>query len=522
MTRWRNYLEDHETHGTRFRPKSPKELLSVVKRAAAEGRKVRAVGSGHSSSEVAKPVEDQWWVDVSRLDDVLDWPFYTDTATRKRHVRVEAGVTVAELNERLDELKPPRALYNMGNYDGQTIAGAFCTGTHGSGIRHGTIADRIAAIELVTDEQCPVTGARVQRFLRLEPEAGVSDPQAFLAGRASFGEADDPVRGMTLEQDDDAFRAALSNLGCFGIVYAVTLEVRERFWLREHETFHEWKDVGDLAALAAQHPEFLQITLVPHAVEREEGRPKQVVCLKTWREEIPVPVGREPTSRDPAFLTRMLAAVFSTGLLENLGLHHPRKALGIMADNFESRAERSAEAPHESVSHQVLVTSLAPQVDGTSCEIFVPLEEANAALDTLIALARERETLDGHVDPDEWFHTSPVGVRFVGRSHALLAPSCDGPRCAIEVPLFYDMSELPSVRAKHDRYRDHMLATIEKTLCEAHRGRPHWGQRNWMDGHRAAEMYGENWTKWKAQYARFNAFGTFSNDFTARMGLTGR
>jgi hypothetical protein len=34
-------------------------------------------------------------------------------------------------------------------------------------------------------------------------------------------------------------------------------------------------------------------------------------------------------------------------------------------------------------------------------------------------------------------------------------------------------------------------------------------------------MYGDNWERWKAQYRRFNAYGTFDNAFTERMGLSG-
>lgn len=524
MAKWQNYLNTHDTRGTRHRPRSALEVLALVRGAAAAGTKIRAVGSGHSSSEVARPVEGQAWVDLSKMDDVLEWPWYADPSAASRYVRVEAGITIAELNERLDEMRPPRALYNMGNYDGQTLAGAFSTGTHGSGLNHGPIGDRVVAIEMVTDEKLP-SGARAQRLLRLEPEDGaVTDPAAFAAEHASFGGEDDPVRQMVLERDDEAFAAALINLGSLGIVTAVTVETRERFWLEERETHHTWDQVGDTvedpATLAAQHPEFLQITLSPHAVEREEGEGAKVHCLVTSRAEIPVPDDEEPTSRDPSWMARWVAAIFSSGALENFGLWFPRTALKSFANNFARRAERSAEDPHRSVSWEVLVTSLGPEVDGTSCEIFVPLDRAKAALDRIVELAAEKETLDGHMDALEWFHTSPLGVRTVAQSEALLAPSFDGPKVAIEVQLLYDLSELPWERVKHDRYRDRMLETLVTELCaEPYGGRPHWGQRHWMTDARAQALYGDRWTRWKAQHARFDAYGTFANAFTARMGL---
>ena len=61
---------------------------------------------------------------------------------------VEAGIPLWRLNEEL--ARRGLALSNLGDIDRQTIAGATSTGTHGTGVRYGSIAAAIVGLELVT------------------------------------------------------------------------------------------------------------------------------------------------------------------------------------------------------------------------------------------------------------------------------------------------------------------------------------------------------------------------------------
>lgn len=516
--RWSNYLDDHTVLAERFEPEDALEVLALVREKAARGERVRAVGSGHSSSEVAQPSEGHAFVDLGRIDRVMSWDYYREPVDTGRFVRVGAGATIAEVNQYL-ALHTDRALFNMGNYDAQTLAGAFSTGTHGSGLRHGPITERIVAIELVTDERHPVTGARTQRLLRLEPTAGVTDAQAF--GAAHGQSADPEVQAMELEQDDEAFDAALVNLGCFGIVVAVTVETRRHYWLDETDTVHVWEHGNgpDLRALADAHTEFLQLTLVPHEILSGPDRGR-VIYRQTVRTDVgwqaAPPKPRPPSREDDG---RLWARIFSSGSPEILSLVSPKLALRTVASTFRQQASAPRWASRSDV---VLINSLAPELDATSIDIQVPFETANAAIERILELAKERGTVAPGPIQEEWWHTSPIGIRFVGASRALLAPTYDGPRVSFEIPLLYDLTEGPRTRALHDQYRERMLHELETELtCDAFGGRPHWGQRNWMTQERAARMYGERWERWKHQYQRFNAHGTFSNAFTERMGLSG-
>ena len=62
-------------------------------------------------------------------------------------VRVQAGITIRELNARLAE--HGLALENLGDVDVQTIAGAISTATHGTGARLRNISAQVAELTLV-------------------------------------------------------------------------------------------------------------------------------------------------------------------------------------------------------------------------------------------------------------------------------------------------------------------------------------------------------------------------------------
>lgn len=371
MAVWKNYLRRRRTRARRHRPWAPWELLQIVRERAAAGERIRAVGSGHSASAAPQPSEGGHFVELDHIAGEMPWPWYADGG---QYVRVGAGTTIAALNAMLDARG--LALHNMGSWDGQTVAGATATGTHGSGLRHPPMCDRVVAIELVTDEKDPDSGARVQRFLRIERE-GLTDVGAFEAARARFGDEDDPVRTLKLEPDDDLLNAARIHLGCFGVVYALTLEVRPRFWLKERPQVMTWDRVKEvpLEERARAHPEFFWMLCVPHRYAEGSPYAGQPLCVLIEREELRPRDGAAP--RRDGVLDRLLrfgVQVVSTGLLENVGLFFPRLGQWVFRRDFEGRSVFS------SASAEVMKTSLGPEVHAISIEAFVPLARAQEAV----------------------------------------------------------------------------------------------------------------------------------------------
>ena len=143
-------------------PEREEDLVAVVRRAAAEGMPVRAVGAGHSASEVAVS-DGGCLVRFDRYDRVLS----LDPAGMR--VTVQAGVRLGALSEHLAE--HGLALANLGSIADQTLAGAIATGTHGTGLRYGAIDQQVVGMTLVT------AGGEVQAL----------EGDLLLAGRVGLG-----------------------------------------------------------------------------------------------------------------------------------------------------------------------------------------------------------------------------------------------------------------------------------------------------------------------------------------------
>jgi L-gulonolactone oxidase len=121
--------------------------VDVVRAAAAAGRTVKAVGSGHSFPDIACTTGVQ--VRPSRNGRVLGYDQESGTVT------VQAGITITELSRGL--ARQGLALENVGDIGYQTIAGAISTGTHGTGLRFGGLATQVVGLELVTGNGTVVT-----------------------------------------------------------------------------------------------------------------------------------------------------------------------------------------------------------------------------------------------------------------------------------------------------------------------------------------------------------------------------
>lgn len=122
------------------RPGSTAEVQAAVGRAAATGRTVRVAGAGHSFSDAV--LTDGALLTLERMNRVLD----ADRSTGL--VRVQAGITLHELNVRLAELG--LALPNLGDIDVQHLGGALATGTHGTGATKGNLSVQVEAAQVVT------------------------------------------------------------------------------------------------------------------------------------------------------------------------------------------------------------------------------------------------------------------------------------------------------------------------------------------------------------------------------------
>lgn len=185
---WRNWAQNQLCRPTRIHsPQTEDDLVKIVRAAATAGEHVKVVGAGHSFTAIA--------ITDGRLVKLDGYNEITNVNLPKKQVTVQAGISLAELNEQLDALA--LAMPNLGDIAYQSVAGATSTATHGTGWKFGGLATQIAGMRLIA--------------------------------------GDGSIVDCSAEREPDVFRAARVGLGALGIVSTVTLQCVEAFNLRAVE-----------------------------------------------------------------------------------------------------------------------------------------------------------------------------------------------------------------------------------------------------------------------------------------------
>ncbi len=242
---WRNWGGNVSARPAReVTPASVDELADAVRKAAEDGLKVKAVGSGHSFTSIAATdgvlIRPQLLTGIRNID--------RDNMT----VTVEAGTPLKRLNMAL--AREGLSLTNMGDIMEQTVSGATSTGTHGTGRDSGSIAAQIKGLELVT--------------------------------------ADGSVLVCSEKENPEVFAAARIGLGALGVVTAITFAVEPVFLLTAREEPMTFDRVTrDFDELWAENEHF-EFYWFPHTGNtntkrnnRSAGPERPVGQLKAWFED---------------------------------------------------------------------------------------------------------------------------------------------------------------------------------------------------------------------------------------------
>jgi FAD-linked oxidoreductase len=176
-------------------PASESEVADIVRRAARDGRRVRARGAGHSFSPLC--LTDGILLGLDRINHLVPDP-------ASRTVVTGPGARIREFGDPLWDAG--LCLRNQGDIDSQQIAGAVATATHGSGLAL----------------QC--FSATVTRFRVVQASGDV----------------------VEIGSDDTELLAAMRvSLGLLGVVTELELQVRDAFAMGEHLEFWTLPEVLD-------------------------------------------------------------------------------------------------------------------------------------------------------------------------------------------------------------------------------------------------------------------------------------
>jgi hypothetical protein len=507
---WRNDTGNQHIYPLReLTPTTLEELCDAVRQAERDHCTVRAVGSGHSWSDVAlsdgilvrptgltKPLELEPGLLRShaagshaagsqeagaqeagaREAGARESDAHEGDATTL--VQVQAGITIAALNEYLHANR--LALPNMGGFDGQTVAGVISTSTHGSGIGFGPLSDLVRSIDVVG------SGGTVHR---IEPADGPTDPGAYQALH--------PDR--RLHQDDRWFRAAVVGMGCMGLIYSVILAVRPEFYLREVRTLSTWSKVraelqrGEVLAQNAHY----ELLFNPYPDKHGE-----IECLVTTRNPVARTEYRHDHRRSRSLLMELTARFPLTPWLINLAVGlFPKISPFLITQAMKALVNDD----YVNISYRVFNIGAANYLPAYSCEIGVPADEPrlNLAVERIVEVAGRRRRL-GNV-----FHSSPISLRFVKASDAYMSMMQGRDTVMIEL-----------IMATHTVGGMELLAAHEDALYQLG-GRPHWGQVNSLTGSHGlvAAMY-PHYQDWQDIHAELNAGGVFDSPFSKRVGIS--
>lgn len=488
---WENWVKTEKaTPEYMTAPDSAAQLVDYVSRATAAGKRVRMTGSGHSASDVAitndvlftpEKLNKALTLDRSRLK------VQNDTSL----VRVQSGMRLRELNTHLDN--NGRALFNMGGYDGQTIAGVMMTATHGSGLEYGPIADQVVSLQMVGE---------AGKVYQIEPRNGITNPVGFKGTL----EENSAIK-VQLIQDDDAFNAARVAIGSLGVVYSVTLKTDQKFWLREVRYKMKWSDVkkpdGILERVIAGRPvyndrvspEHVEFQYTPYA---DNTGDHTFLVTERYRSYTALPLqpstdrgqpGTDYVSGLITFFEQPLTWIINT---------FPSMAKPILEQSLTSQEDDN----YTNVSYNVFNIGVVNYTEAIAIEAAFEINQTVAAIERSFQIAES-------LYAQKKVHTAPVAVRFVKATDNFIGMQQGRNTAFIEV----------IVLKCTNGYMD-LLRTYQQTFLNEFGARPHWGlDLKLLTAETQARNLYPKWESWKTQYRRFNK-GTFDGHVTDRLGIS--
>ncbi len=444
------------------------------------GVAVRAVGSGWSPAPITL-VPEGWQVETPRLNRtfrlaVADVQPGGDPTTL---ILAQGGALVDEVNDRVEH-DLHRSLHTTGASNGQTIAGACATGTHGSVLDAGGTQDHVRAIQLVTPTD----------IWWVEPAAGfLSD--AFITDCGAK-----PLR------NDDAFEAARVAVGCMGFVAAVVLETVPRYLVEvyqakrivSHDEIALLSD-GQFRAFSKrcgrdEEPYFIQVILNPYRPDKGKALVK-LLYKQPWRADYPRP-GPVPLGASYDTLSLLGDVMQRFPFLRGWLL---QKAMELTYPNGPTPGE-----PLPIGTWGEMTETHTPLGSLFNGSVTIAREDLARAFSTIVAAYAAGRG------------SNIMTVRFMNKAKGLLAPA----RFMHNAVIDFDGVRIPSSDVAYRRVTEAL-----DTAGIAY-GR-HWAKTNHLDAARVRADYSDHLDRWLAAQAQIMPDATdrhlFRNPELVKLGL---
>ena len=396
-------------------------LQDIVGHAFHTSQALRADGSRWSLSNIAQP--DKLALSLAAHDVAEEIPLNWRSAayaaslasSKLTPMLVSGSMKIQRLNRAL--VLRNLALQTSGASDGQTLAGACATGTHGAALKLGALHDTLRAVHLMVAPQ---------RAVLVQPSDGPLTKQAAKDLSAWLGFPTELV------SDDTSFRAVQVHLGSFGLILNAVVQTRPLYFWNEVRTAHAddaWRRVlADVspASIAghAKDPGYLQIVLNPF-VPLPVGSKRAWVMSMTdtvFTNQTGVEARPEASIAPNPDLMEILSDLVDFDDINFTDASVRKRLTSELIDRYgDKKFARSA------LPGVVFGPTSLPRGRGASVELVVDGAHAEAAtLAIMLALNGQRKSGNQFL--------GAMGIRFVKGSSALLAPNARPMSCFIELP----------------------------------------------------------------------------------------
>jgi hypothetical protein len=403
----------------------------------------------------------------------------------------QCGSQVNQINNVLESRG--LCLATTGASNGQTIAGAVSTGTHGSALRIGAMPDYVRAMHIVTSEK--------EHFF-LQPAANPIITKSF-----------SDIFGATLINDDSLFNSALVSFGSFGIIHGIVLETVSLFML---ETFCIRTDYDRAAtvypylakfnhALTNNLSQFLKqfgfpsnedpyhVDIIANQFSTSQNAFLRVMYKRPYdKTKLSPEPGTSGTRVGDDILSIVGSITNTAGGLASVIVNQLFGQAGTVQSGY-------TQTPRNIFGDS---TIYKPKNGGASTELGVPIDKAADAVRRIMTVAQQKNFV------------GLLGIRFVKNSAATLAFTRFAPlTCTIELPGLNSDNTQNFFRSVFEEMDN---AKIPFTL--------HWGQEGDYSPKRLSAMYGSAVTTWVNDRNRLLPDPMqrymFTNDFLKRCGLS--
>lgn len=437
-------------------------LRAVLDDAFTNGTALRVPGGRWSLSNVAKPTGSLLDLANYRRVGVAPPSWFNPASLIATHAAgqtpllVSASMSVNAVNRELAKMN--LALQTSGASDGQSLAGAIATSTHGADMKVGALHDTVLAVHLVVSPTLSVL---------IQPANGTLTKSASDALGAWFGIP------CTLLSDDPLFRAARVHLGSLGLVLNLVLAAVPLYYLVRHSSPHldgdaRWRDVlASRQPLGADpshpaNPDFLSLVLNPYGPEPASDPRAWVISMQ----KLPFH-GQSGVNTLPNEVSlRSDLFDFLPGLVhlyqDDVELPGNPVLRAIMSAQFRSlygtSVHSSSALPGAMFGPPSFLGLDFGTLRGASAEYVFDAVQARTGIDAVLnALSAQASAHNQFI--------GGIGVRFVRGSDAWLALNNRPMNCFVELQSLYT-NELPAIHA-----------AVGQALTRA--GVPyggHWGQ----------------------------------------------